>query len=198
MESKLWVSVLLSGVAFLHWSLVEYLIHRFAGHGALRSRPTRGRDWLRLTAPVALFYAEHVEHHRDPTYFGSFKGKVVSATVATVTVFFILKFAVETQLAAVYALAYLGAYCAYEVLHLRVHRTPPVGAYGRWVRRHHLSHHFDSPKANFGFSSPIWDLIFRTALPASTPLRVPRALAPRWLLADPEKYARDFTLESPP
>jgi sterol desaturase/sphingolipid hydroxylase (fatty acid hydroxylase superfamily) len=33
----------------------------------------------------------------------------------------------------------------------------------RWLRRHHLQHHYAAPDQNFGVSSPLWDIIFRTS-----------------------------------
>jgi sterol desaturase/sphingolipid hydroxylase (fatty acid hydroxylase superfamily) len=34
--------------------------------------------------------------------------------------------------------------------------------FGKLVKRHHMRHHFKDPDKDYGVSSPLWDLIFRT------------------------------------
>jgi sterol desaturase/sphingolipid hydroxylase (fatty acid hydroxylase superfamily) len=36
------------------------------------------------------------------------------------------------------------------------------GRIGRFLRQHHMAHHYTKPDRNFGVSSPLWDLVFRT------------------------------------
>ena len=53
-------------------------------------------------------------------------------------------------------------YLAYEAAHWRAHHARPRAGLGRALRRHHLRHHFGDPGRNFGISSPLWDMVFRT------------------------------------
>ena len=32
----------------------------------------------------------------------------------------------------------------------------------KFVKRHHMRHHYKEPEARFGVSSPLWDLVFHT------------------------------------
>jgi sterol desaturase/sphingolipid hydroxylase (fatty acid hydroxylase superfamily) len=92
-------------------------------------------------------------------------------------------------------------YASYEILHRRTHTHAPRGAFSRWARRHHLYHHFGSPKSNHGVTSPIWDHVFGTYEEPGK-IRVPRRHAPDWLI-DPEtddvfpKYQDDYELAKP-
>jgi sterol desaturase/sphingolipid hydroxylase (fatty acid hydroxylase superfamily) len=54
------------------------------------------------------------------------------------------------------------AYVAYDVVHYACHQCRPRGRIGRYIRAHHLIHHFRDDAANFGVSSPLWEWIFGT------------------------------------
>ena len=81
-----------------------------------------------------------------------------------------------------YAVGLVGFYCAYEVLHRRLHVSEGVGAFGRWARRHHFYHHFHDPAANHGVTSPLWDLVFGTRKVVTEAVVVPEKLAMPWLV----------------
>src|SRR5205823_4328555 len=65
---------------------------------------------------------------------------------------------------AVHAGFTLGYLC-YDLTHYYLHHGGLPS--GRWLRdycrrlkRHHLSHHFESPDSRFGVSSELWDYVF--------------------------------------
>ncbi len=128
------------------WSLAEYVIHRGLGHRKLRNPFTR----------------EHLAHHADTTYFAPATKKALAAlpVVGALAVIAVAITGVEVGL--VYAAGFAAFYTFYEVLHRRIHVAAPIGAYGRWARRHHLHHHFKNPHGNHGVTSPIWDIVFGT------------------------------------
>src|SRR4029078_9561960 len=78
-------------------------------------------------------------------------------------------------------LAFSACYATYTHVHHIIHHEPPATSAGRWVRKHHLAHHFSTPKRNFGVTHGWWDVALGTA---KTPdqLKVPRRLAPSWLV----------------
>jgi len=93
-----------------------------------------------------------------------------------------------------FALTYLG----YEWLHRRIHSARPLNRYGRWARKHHLHHHFNTPAGNHGVTVDLWDRVFGTLAPAET-VRVPRRHAPHWLVEPATgearaEYAEDYVL----
>jgi dihydroceramide fatty acyl 2-hydroxylase len=53
-------------------------------------------------------------------------------------------------------------YLLYELVHLSAHHGAARAPILRWLRSHHLRHHFDDAGANFGISSPLWDVVFGT------------------------------------
>lgn len=182
----------------LGWSASEYLIHRHIGHGPRRRRRASLLARLSPGGLAAEFNAEHLAHHADPSYFASSAKKAGGALVLLPVVGGALSLLLGRRVALPFTLGYFCAYGAYEVLHRRVHTHPPRGPYGRWRRRHHLSHHHRSPRENHGVSSPLWDLVFSTWTRPER-VRVPRHAAPPWLVdaetgeARPE-HAADYEL----
>lgn len=162
------------------WSASEYAIHRFLGHGPKRSEP---KGLLGRLSPRGLAYEfnrEHLAHHSDPTYFAPTSHKVAAAGIAISSVTAALAPFVGLRGAGAFALGFTAAYGSYELLHRRIHTHPATGPYGRWARRHHLAHHYRTPRENHGVTSDVWDRVFRTRLPVEQ-LRVPRRSAPVWM-----------------
>lgn len=154
----------LAGV--MTWSLLEYLIHRFLGHHPkLRPNP---------------FAAEHVRHHAEGDYFAPTYKKAILTLVILGTVTPLGVWALGLWPGLAYSIGLVSMYVSYEVLHRRLHTHAGVGPYGRWARRHHFHHHFESPKTNHGVTSPLFDVLFGTHRPVSR-IRVPKKLAMRWL-----------------
>jgi hypothetical protein len=167
----------------LAWTLVEYLLHRFVGHGQRRRMPSS--PWARLTPRgfLGAFNDEHLRHHADARYFAPTSQKVVAALVVGSVFAAVGTLLVGPVLGPAFAVGFSVTYATYEVLHRRIHTHAPRGRYGRWLRRHHLYHHFKTPRLNHGVTSPLWDKVARTELRLDDgePLRVPQNLAPPWM-----------------
>lgn len=164
------------------WSILEYALHRFLGHD-------------RRTMPN-FFSVEHTRHHIEGDYFAPTWKKGLAAVAITGLDFVLLRLFVAEALAVACTTGFVGMYVTYEVLHRRAHTHAGIGAYGRFLRRHHFHHHFANPRSNHGVTSPVWDLVFGTYEPV-TEVRVPANLAMRWLV-DPstgkvwERFAAQY------
>lgn len=167
----------------LGWTVVEYLLHRFVGHGPRRPAPSS--VWARLTPRgfLGAFNDEHLRHHADARYFAPTSQKVAASLVTVIVFGAVGTLLIGPSLGPAFAVGFSLTYAAYEVLHRRIHTHRPRGRYGRWVRRHHLFHHFKTPRLNHGVTSPLWDKVAGTerCLGDGQPLRVPRHLAPAWM-----------------
>lgn len=177
------IIALFAGIA--SWSLLEYVLHRFAGH----HRVLLGR---RLNA----FGPEHTRHHAQGDYFAPNWKKALSAAVVFGVLVPLVAAVSSWGHGVAYATGLAGFYLTYEWLHRRLHTHGPRNAYGRWARRHHFFHHFHDPRVNHGVTSPLWDIVFGTRAKVER-VRVPRRLAMRWLCAQDEvkpEYRQDFEL----
>lgn len=150
------------------WTVTEYGLHRFAMH------VPRGRG---------MPSAEHLRHHAEVTYFSPASKKAASAAGTTAVAYPVARALAGRRWAASFVVGLIGTYLAYEVAHRRLHTHPPRTSYGRWMRKHHLDHHFGGPMRNFGVTVPWWDRVFGTAHEPEI-VSVPRRLAPVWLLDD--------------
>jgi len=167
----------------LSWSLLEYVIHRWAGH----DRRLRGN----------IFEKEHTRHHSRGNYFAASWKKAGAAALLMAVVIGPAILVAGLVGGITYAGGLAGFYLYYEILHRREHTHEGVGPYGRWARRHHFYHHFVNPSMNHGVTSPIWDVVFRTyRKPGVIP--VPKKLSMRWLTdeagAVPAHLAPFYTL----
>lgn len=179
------------------WSASEYVLHRFVGHGKKR---TPARSLFARVTPSGLlaeFNREHLAHHADPTYFAPTRTKMLAAAAIIPAVSSALWPLVGARRATSFAVGFAASYATYEVLHRRIHTHPPRNAYGRWMRKNHLLHHYRSPRTSHGVTSPIWDVVFRTTAEAGR-LRVPSRSAPSWLVDERGRvraeHAADYEL----
>ena len=142
--------VLLGALLFY---LSEYGMHRFAFHAPPLPWPPVRKLQHRL------HYDHHVEPNRLDLLFLPLWFLVPNLAVATVLV--ALVFGAEPALSALFGM--MLAILHYEWVHYVAHipyqpRTP----FGRWLKQHHLRHHFISEKHWFGVSNPTLDGVFGT------------------------------------
>jgi sterol desaturase/sphingolipid hydroxylase (fatty acid hydroxylase superfamily) len=114
-----------------------------------------------------------LKHHKNILYFTPLSLKVRGAVPVLLVLMLLVSslFGLFAGLGCVTAVA-IG-WSTYEVLHQSIHVNGPRGPYTRWAARYHLSHHFGHSRSNFGVTTPLWDLVFRTYSPISR-VRVPR------------------------
>lgn len=141
----------LVATGWLVWTLVEYWLHRGLFHLA-PTTPAR-----RVTAFIV-----HRHHHVAP----GDRDRLVATPLYSGGLALLL-LGLYSLLAGPVArwpllAGSLLGYLAYELAHLRAHHGRPRTAVGRVLRRRHLRHHFTDAGLDFGISSPLWDLVFRT------------------------------------
>ncbi|MEZ5373867.1 MAG: sterol desaturase family protein [Microthrixaceae bacterium] len=164
----------------LGWTLAEYLLHRFAMH-ALKGRGIMSR--------------EHLEHHVTSSWTFGYTHLLSWAGMLLVGFAGWMPLAhaagASWPVAASVAVGWALGYFLYEFLHARSHLAPPATTYGRWLRRHHVHHHFGHPNANHGVTVQWWDRLFGTLERPET-VRVPRRLALPWLVDDSGELLPEF------
>jgi len=147
--------LVLVSLGFLSWQLVEYALHRFVFHLDVRSE-----RWRRL-----LYYA-HLAHHDNPSSVDSlFASLWLSVPVASL--YFGSAWLLLGSLdRAVYLWSGLVAgYLTYEYVHYQAHHGRPRTAIFRYLKKHHLLHHYRTPELRFGVTSPAFDYLFGTFRP---------------------------------
>jgi len=144
------VSSLLFGGGVVLWTAIEYLLHRFVFHLTPRGR-----------LGVLFAYLIHGVHHAFPEDRRRWlMPPIVTVPIAAVLCC-VLRLVVGTASAPLFAGAVFG-YLAYDLLHYACHAGSLRGRVARFLRQHHLTHHFRTPEIRFGVSSPLWDRVFGT------------------------------------
>src|SRR5262245_16752328 len=144
--------VALAAAGFAVWTLTEYLIHRFLFHHRARS-----------VAAQRLVFIVHGVHHAAPDDPMRLVMPPAPAIVASGVLFGMFRVLLGSPDVEPFFAFFLLGYLAYDYVHFAVHRARPRTRIGRLLRRWHMQHHFVTPDARWGVSSPVWDHVFRTA-----------------------------------
>lgn len=133
------------------WTFTEYTLHRFVFH--FHTDSAIGK---RL---VFLFHGIHHDQPDDPTRL--VMPPVVSLTLGLLCYLLFESILGPEQVEPFFA-AFLIGYLIYDFIHFSVHHFKPRTPIGRFLKQNHMLHHFVTPEARMGVSSPIWDYVFRT------------------------------------
>ncbi len=144
-------------VAFATWTLVEYAAHRFLFHFDARSRVGK-----------YLVFLFHGVHHADTQD----KTRLVMPPAGGVLLMGLLwggfSLVIPGDWLEAFMAFFIVGYLCYDYTHYAVHHFNLQSDVGRFLKRHHMQHHFRDSDRNFGVSSPLWDWVFRTAVPTPT------------------------------
>jgi hypothetical protein len=144
--------LILLGVAI--FALVEYLTHRFTLH----ARPA-GNGFVRKLQR-RLHYDHHVQPDRldllfIPPWF------LIPVLAIYGALYFFLTASAEVTVALI--MGNLLGLLHYERVHYIAHiPVVPRTAYGRWMKKYHLWHHFKNENYWYGVTNPLFDYLFST------------------------------------
>lgn len=130
--------IFLIGVAA--WTFLEYLIHAWLSH-----------IFTTFATPL------HQVHHRDPHAVFTI-GAWIPVALTWIGGIAIFGFASGM----IFYTGMTVGFIAYELIHYRLHFAAPSGPVEAYLRNRHLVHHFRDPRACFGVTSGLWDLVFGT------------------------------------
>jgi sterol desaturase/sphingolipid hydroxylase (fatty acid hydroxylase superfamily) len=85
----------------------------------------------------------------------------VTALIALL-LWFPLKAALGPHLHYPFFAGLVAGYVWYDLTHYYLHHAVPKTAVGKWMRKYHLVHHFQTPGVRYGITSPLWDHVFGT------------------------------------
>lgn len=148
---SLWTMVGLFFLGFFFWTLIEYLLHRFAFHYQPKT------DWGKR-----LHFVLHGIHHDYPS---DATRLVMTPTVSLPLASFFyglfwLIFGFE-YVNGIFAGTAFGYVC-YDSIHYATHHFKLQRGIGKWLRQYHMRHHFQDDATRYGVSTPLWDYVFRT------------------------------------
>ena len=155
----LWQTLALFGLGVLITTFIEYVVHRWLFHMAPKTRAQRVQHFLL-----------HGYHHEFPNDAYRLVLPPIGVWPLAVVVGFIWYAVFGSVWLQVFAGTAFG-YIGYDWIHYYTHHFNPKRGAGRWLKRYHMLHHFDSPNHRYGITSPLWDVVFGTYLPLKTMVR---------------------------
>lgn len=140
-----------SALGFVAWFPLEYLAHRFPFH------------WASDAPAVKKFvYIIHGNHHLQPNHpLRTLMPFSVTAPIALLLGYLAIHWLGMARGSGVWA-GFLLGYVYYDVVHYACHNWPMKRGFGRWVRRHHLLHHYGDEDTNYQISFPPIDYLCRS------------------------------------
>ena len=161
----------LAGLAI--WTLTEYLVHRFAFHVRNETMEEVTKVLANLApgepAYPALkgwrqkhYFLAHGVHHDYPND----SKRLVMAPVISIPLgvffYFAFRFAFGADVAPAMFAGMVFGYLIYDTTHFAVHHWRLHSRVTLYLKKHHFRHHYADPDKDYGVSSPLWDIIFRT------------------------------------
>ncbi|HWW31330.1 MAG TPA: sterol desaturase family protein [Steroidobacteraceae bacterium] len=144
-----WLGACLAGLVL--WTLLEYLIHRFALHR------------------MPIFTPMHTLHHSAPLAYiatPSWISVSVWLGVVMLPVWWYAGFNVADGITVGLMIGYWWYGWVHHVIHH--HTRKPTSAYFGELRAWHMRHHHSPKRGNFGVTTHVWDHVFATVISAKT------------------------------
>ena len=141
--------------AFL-WSFSEYTLHRFLFHYQPKT-PQAER----------IFFLFHGVHHAQPQC----KTRLVMPPVVSIPMSLVMYGLLYLLFAVILGLpswvgpvlsGFIAGYLFYDLTHYATHHFAMRHGIWKYLKRYHMQHHYKTPNARYGVSSPLWDVVFHT------------------------------------
>ncbi len=142
------------------WTFAGYTLHRFVFHFPPRT-PRQER----------LVFLFHGVHHAQPQC----KTRLVMPPAISIPLALLFYGAFHLVLATLLGIpsgvaptfaGFIAGYLIYAMTHYATHHFPMRRGFLKFLKRYHMQHHYKTPTARFGVSSPLWDVVFGT-MPAA-------------------------------
>jgi sterol desaturase/sphingolipid hydroxylase (fatty acid hydroxylase superfamily) len=141
----------LGALGFLIWTFSEYILHRFAFHYEAES-----------AIGQKIHFLIHGLHHSDPIDPTRLVMPPAGSLILAVVLFGFFRLLLGPALVEPFFAFYVIGYLCYDYIHYAVHHFKPRTRFGKMLKHHHMLHHYATPNARWGVSSPLWDYVFGT------------------------------------
>lgn len=155
------------------WTFTEYVMHRWLFHVRKevedQTREVLSKQPIDTPAlPVmrgftqTRYFIEHGVHHDFPND----SDRLVMPPGASIPLAVLFYYGFLWTLGPVAAPAVFAGftvgYLFYDTTHYAVHHFRLKSKIGLYLKKHHFRHHYGDNSKDFGVSSPLWDIVFRT------------------------------------
>jgi dihydroceramide fatty acyl 2-hydroxylase len=135
----------------LAWTCAEYVLHRYVFHW------TNGTPWGKR-----IHFLLHGVHHDFPNDKDRLVMPLPTSIPLAVIFYSLFALTMGPKIGEPFFAGFVVGYLFYDGTHYYVHHFVPTTRWGKFLRRHHLTHHHADHDGGFGVSTPLWDLVFNT------------------------------------
>lgn len=147
----LW-AVPLAAAGWLTWTITEYALHRFVFH--LEPRSPRLQQ---------IVFVIHGNHHADPNDpLRNLMPPVVSVPLGALI--WLGCVALMGSSGHWFFFGFATGYVVYDLVHYACHQFAMTGPLARFLKVHHMRHHFEREGVNYAITGMIWDRLFSTGM----------------------------------
>jgi sterol desaturase/sphingolipid hydroxylase (fatty acid hydroxylase superfamily) len=133
------------------WTFAEYILHRHVFH------------WIDDTPwGRRVHFLLHGVHHDFPSDKDRLVMPLPTSAPLAILFYALFTLAFGRAIGEPFFAGFVVGYLFYDGTHYYVHHFVPTTRWGKFLRRHHMTHHHADHDGGFGVSSPLWDLVFRT------------------------------------
>jgi len=165
-------SALYFAIGLLIWTFIEYLLHRFAFHApdeVMREthQISAGLELDQAVIPElptfrhVVYFIFHGVHHEYPSDSLRLVMPPIASLPMGLVAWVIFSVIFGGNMIPAFAGSLVG-YLVYDTTHFVLHHRSVPTAFGKLIKKAHMRHHFLDPDEDYGVSSPLWDIIFRT------------------------------------
>jgi sterol desaturase/sphingolipid hydroxylase (fatty acid hydroxylase superfamily) len=133
------------------WTFAEYILHKFVFHWTNDTR-----------AGKRVHFLLHGVHHEYPSDKDRLVMPLLTSVPLAIVFYSLFTFLLGRATGEPFFAGFVIGYLFYDGTHYYVHHFVPSTRWGKFLRRHHMTHHHADHDGGFGVSTPIWDLVFRT------------------------------------
>ncbi len=143
------IAMFAAGIFF--WTFAEYMLHKNLFHFHATSK------WGKRI--VYLFHGIHHEDPNDPT-------RLVMPPIAAWTLaaafYYGFLLIMGAEFTHSFFAGFIVGYMIYDYIHYATHHFRMKSPVGKYLKQHHMRHHFKEQDIKWGVSSPLWDYILGT------------------------------------
>lgn len=141
------------------WSIAEYAIHRYVFHFHPTSAVMKRLHFL--------FHGVHHDYPQDSLRLVMPPAVSISLAFIFYGMFYLVLGVVLNvpQYVPAFFSGFVAGYLFYDMMHYASHHVNFTNKYFKMIKEHHMKHHYKEPDAGFGFTSKIWDWVFKTDFP---------------------------------
>jgi len=118
---------------------------------------TNGSSWGKR-----IHFLLHGVHHDYPSDKDRLVMPLLTSLPLSVIFYALFTFTLGRSIGEAAFAGFIVGYLFYDGTHYYVHHFIPTTRWGKFLRRHHLTHHHADHDGGFGVSSPLWDLVLQT------------------------------------